>query len=119
MLDLSIDEQKWLDAYRATLAARWPGVVERVAVFGSKARGDAGENSDLDVLVLVNTDDRRAQRRMRRIGHDIATELSLATGARYIAVSVMIYSATEWAHRTSENSMFQTAVEREAVTLHG
>lgn len=119
MLTLRTDEQRWLDAYRAALAARYPGAVERVAVFGSKARGDAGADSDLDILVLVNTDDRRVQREVSDIGHDLATELSVASDAQFIAASIIVYSTTEWAQSVSENSLFQTAVEREAVTMHG
>jgi len=119
MLDLSAHERQWLNAYRDALAARYSGVVERVAVFGSKARGDAGADSDLDVLVLVNTDDRRAQRDISRIGHDLATELSFAADAQFIAASIMVYSAAEWAQRVFENAAFQTAVEREAFNLGG
>lgn len=35
------------------LRERFPGRIEAVYVFGSKARGDHGEGSDFDVLVVV------------------------------------------------------------------
>jgi len=119
MLTLNADERKWLDAYRDALDARWPGVVARIAVFGSKARGDANADSDLDVLVLVNTDDRNTQREINHLGHDLVTELSMAPDAHFFIVSIMVYSTAEWAHRVSDNALFQTEVERDAVTMHG
>jgi len=119
MLTLNADERKWLDAYRDALDARWPGVVARIAVFGSKARGDANADSDLDVLVLVNTDDRDTQREINHLGHDLAVDLSLEPGAQFIAASIMVYSTAEWAQRVSDNALFQTEVERDAVTMHG
>jgi len=117
MLTLNADERRWLDAYRAALDARWPGVVERIAVFGSKARGDANTDSDLDVLVLVNTDDRRVQWEVSDLGHDLVTDLSMAPDAHFFIVSIMVHSTAEWAQRVSDNALFQTEVERDAVTM--
>lgn len=42
-----------LAAYRAALDAALPGIVSRVLLFGSRARGDATQDSDFDVAVLV------------------------------------------------------------------
>ena len=53
MLTLHPEEQTWLDEYRKALGERHPGTVLRMVVYGSKARGDAREDSDLDVLVVV------------------------------------------------------------------
>ena len=41
MLKLSADEQTWLDRYRQALKERHSGVVVRMVIYGSKARGDA------------------------------------------------------------------------------
>ena len=51
MLILSAAEQAWLEAYRAVLNKEFPGLVEQVIIFGSKARGTATADSDLDVLI--------------------------------------------------------------------
>ena len=53
-MNLNPDEQAWLDEYRQTLAKDYPGLVDDILIFGSKARGDAGPDSDLDVLVVLN-----------------------------------------------------------------
>lgn len=42
-----------LIALRSALEARFPGRVERVCLFGSWARGEATETSDIDVAAVI------------------------------------------------------------------
>lgn len=111
MLTLNADEQKWLDAYRTALATRYPGVVECVAVFGSKARGDADADSDLDVLVMLRGGDWKFQTQIRRLGyrHDLA-----ARGE--VLPFIMTYTRDVWDERKRHGNPFQLAVDKEAVT---
>lgn len=52
-LTLSEREQAALAEYQSRLLARFRQRIRRIALFGSKARGDAGPESDLDVLVVL------------------------------------------------------------------
>ena len=72
MLKLSADEQTWLDEYRQALKERHSGVIVRMVIYGSKARGDAQAHSDLDVLIIVRNDSAVLKRMLRDIGYDLA-----------------------------------------------
>ena len=50
---LEPNERRWLERYVERLKNAPGGLLKRVVVYGSKARGDAGPVSDVDVLVLV------------------------------------------------------------------
>jgi len=50
---LDENEQRALSEYRDFLLQRFPQQVERLILFGSKARGDSVAGSDIDVLVVL------------------------------------------------------------------
>ena len=47
-LKLTRDERTWLREYCKALDEQHPGAVRRLLIYGSKARGQAGPDSDLD-----------------------------------------------------------------------
>ena len=52
-----------LQSFRRTLTELYGAELDRVVLFGSRARGDAGRDSDYDVAVfLKHMDDRRTER---------------------------------------------------------
>ena len=108
MLKLTPAEQAWLDEYRQTLAKDYPGLVDDILIFGSKARGDAGPDSDLDVLVVLAEADRWTKRGVRHTGH-------LLSALSDVMPSIMVYTRAEWQARESSMSPFYQTVMRDAV----
>lgn len=53
-IPLAVRERAAIRAAARALASRFP--VESVILFGSKARGDSGPESDMDLLVLTSRD---------------------------------------------------------------
>jgi predicted nucleotidyltransferase len=76
--DLSHHEQRVLSDLRQQIARRLPELRVHITVFGSRARGDAEVDSDMDVLLAVETD-RLAFPDKQRL-RQIASEISLASG---------------------------------------
>lgn len=110
MLKLTPEEQTWLDAYRNELEQRHPGAVVRMLVYGSKARGEAHAESDLDVLLIVKNKACGLKRELRRIGYRLAATSDALP-------SVLAYTEAEWQSREKSGSTFRQAVERDAVRV--
>ena len=56
MLKLTREEQAWLNDYRKAIEGKHAGVVHEMLIYGSKARGQAHAESDLDVLLVVTNE---------------------------------------------------------------
>lgn len=107
-MKLTPDEKAWLAAYRSGLAERFPDLVEALVIFGSKARGEAGADSDLDVLVILRRGDRNTKKDVRRLGHSLAV-------LSEVVPSIMVFDREEWKLREQTDSPFYRAVMRDGV----
>ena len=85
-----------LRRFRAALDEAYGDRIERVVLFGSRARGDAREDSDYDIAVFLrDMPDRFAE--MNRLA-DLGTDLLEETGA---IVHALPYPAGSHEDRTS------------------
>jgi uncharacterized protein len=108
---LNTEDQAWLDSYRAAIAARFGPLVSSIIVFGSKARGDATPDSDLNhPLLVIEEGDWRLKSELA----DVAYELAIGTD---IMPSVKIYTRAEWEQLRESESPFREAVTREGVLV--
>lgn len=83
-MKLTEQEQKAVERFAAALRERWGSEIIEIHLFGSKARGDAGPESDVDLLVITERDDWRLKDEIGRV----ATEILLAEGV-YLSVKVL------------------------------
>jgi predicted nucleotidyltransferase len=84
-----------LTRFRTALDALYGSRIERVVLFGSRARGDARDDSDYDVAVfLKDLDDRWAESEKIAVA---ATDVLGATGA---VIHAMAYRAGSYLERT-------------------
>ena len=85
-----------LDKFRSAVALVYGARIERVVLYGSRARGDAKPDSDYDIAVFINDLSSRWQE-FRRLA-DIEIGLLDETGA---VVHAMPYPAGSWRERGS------------------
>jgi predicted nucleotidyltransferase len=102
-------ERAWLKAYRQELLAKYADLVDEMIVYGSKARGDSGPESDLDVLLVVKNKAKGRKRELRELGH------LLAAGTDVLS-SIMVYTRREWDERKESGSSFRRNIERDGGT---
>ena len=65
-LHLANRDQRALQDFVGYLQMSIPDRIEFVALFGSKARGDSQQGSDIDVLVILSQEDRQLRREILR-----------------------------------------------------
>lgn len=92
------------------LAQHYDPTLFQVTLFGSRARGDADEESDLDLFVALKEDD--PQGAVKTVADRIACELTLEYG---ILVSVFI--ADREFLKQHEGFAFLEAIKEEGVPL--
>lgn len=94
--------------YREALEASFPGRARTVRVFGSMARGEAHEDSDVDILVIL--DGASFAERGRAI--DLATELGLAEG---LVFAPIVLTVEEWTQLVERERALPLEVERDGI----
>ena len=103
MLQLTSEEQAWLDAYRKALNKKHSGVVKEMLIF-AKACGAHAE-SDLDMLLIVKDKAGALKSELRRTGYLLAATAE-------VLPSILAYTQEEWKSRKRNGSTFRKAVER-------
>ena len=90
------------------VAALMPYQPERIILFGSAARGEADEYSDLDLVIIKQTDERFMQRSIqatRLVPSDVATD-------------ILVYTPEEFRRMVEEDNPFIEQVLKDAVVLY-
>ena len=74
-MKLSIKESEIVERFRQIIEDKFSAEIVDVWVFGSKARGDATKESDIDVLVITLSDNWKIGDEVREIGYGIDDEI--------------------------------------------
>ena len=84
--------------------------ISDIIVYGSKARGDWNEDSDIDVLLIVKDEAEHIQNELREKGYDMADHSVMLP-------SILIRTEGEWAARAANGLLFHEQVERDGVSV--
>jgi predicted nucleotidyltransferase len=110
---LTSEEQAAVTELGRRLRERFGLRVTKVAVYGSRARGDVHEGSDIDVLVLLDGEVGFAERRaVTRIACDVALE-----APNFVELAPRTMSAAEFDRLLGEEWRFACDVAREGVPV--
>ena len=104
------EERAWLEKLRATIQEQYDDAVQRMVLFGSKARGDWHEESDIDVLVIVADAAAAKKTEIRRLGARLAAGTMVVPG-------VVTQTEAEWKRMGAAKMNWHAEVERDGVSL--
>lgn len=106
---LTPDDRAAIERASRVLREQFP--VDRIILFGSKARGDDQPDSDIDLLVLTREDLDWGRR--IAISHAMS-DLQMELGAM---VSPVVFAADEWEHGVSQALPLHDEVDRDGVLV--
>jgi predicted nucleotidyltransferase len=107
---LNEKEQLALKKFRKTIERLLNDNSIEIKLFGSKARGDAKKDSDLDTLVIISNNDWR----LCDVVYEIATDLLIETN---ICISPKVISRKEYNYLNNIASPFIKNVIRDGITI--
>ena len=90
MLNLSADEQAWLDEFRRQLEEQFPGLVEDIIIFGPYSRGISDPDVDFNTLVLIKEGDRKKAEKVADLGYMVDVDTVC------VGPTLMVRTAAEW-----------------------
>jgi len=107
---LTFDEQAAVMEYTAYIRAQFPRRILDVILFGSKARGDADAESDIDLLVLVDSEDNEFRSTLWRLASDVSLKYD-------VILSPRVLSQARWVEAEQARFPLYRAVMTEGVPL--
>lgn len=81
---------------------------EKVFLFGSQAKGTATKSSDIDLCVVMNTDNKR--KLLADMYFNIDSDLP---------IDFLLYTPNEWANCVEDSASFAYKIVKEGVLLYG
>ena len=104
------DEREWLKDFRDALQTRYADAITRAVLFGSRARGDWNEDSDIDVLMIVRNEVSSMKKEIQELG------ASLSVG-RLAVPTVIPQTEAEWTIIGGSGLPLHTEVEAQGVSV--
>lgn len=103
-------ESRALSAYTTWLRQRFGERLRELVLFGSRARSEAHEDSDVDLLVVIDDLDDGEGREIAHAAGDILTEYD-------VLVSPLTLSSERMAHLRAHRRRIAIEIERDGVPL--
>ena len=102
------DERNWLEAFRTAIRTKHAGAVKDIVIYGSKARGDWHEDSDIDVLLILTNDAAEQREALENLAYDLSVTADALP---------LLTTKTEEEWNGEADTAFHRAVERDGVSV--
>lgn len=109
-LPLSDNENKALQGFIKYLTDLYPEQMVSIDLFGSKARGEARQDSDIDLLIIVQNRDYIDRNKI----YEYVLDADLNYG---VNISLKIYNKDEYNKLSQMNIPFTANIQKEGINL--
>ena len=103
-------EKPIIEEFKRRVEQRFPGELVRLVVFGSKVRGEATAESDVDLLAVIQSDNWRLGDEIRGVGY--ALELEHA-----VVLSIHVISRNHYDRMRASGTQFFHVLDQEGVVV--
>ena len=107
---LSAAEKQGISVFTKRVRKFFGASLLDIRIFGSKVRGDFDKESDIDILLVIDSDDWHLQDEISKIAADVNMELDCN-------ISPVIYTHREHERNKYFRTLFIQEVEKEGVSL--
>jgi len=107
---LTEKEKSILLEFKRDLLKKYPDEIIKIIIFGSKARGDAHAESDIDVLVIIKPDNWQVIDAIRTIGYNLDQSIDYK-------LSIQAFSETHYNYLQENNFQFTNNVARDGILV--
>lgn len=90
------------------------GKIKRIILYGSYARGDFNLESDVDIMILLNCEQKEITKRRKEISR-IASRIGLKND---IMISLLARSCTDYENQMKYQPFYQN-IEKEGMEIYG
>jgi predicted nucleotidyltransferase len=82
------DKKKILSEYKKILNENFPGIIDKVILFGSQAEDTANDSSDYDIMVVLNTDyDWQIEKNIYDITYDVDLKNDVVSDIKIVSTN--------------------------------
>lgn len=107
---LTTRERTAVEAFLQRLHRDYGHLVQRTLLFGSKARGDSGPDSDIDILIIADVENWPLRDAISLIAARVSLEYGVLIGPRIIGLE-------RWQRMAREQFSFYENIAREGIPL--
>ena len=109
-MKLSRKEKKIVERFRQIIYDKFPDEIINVLIFGSKARGDATKESDIDVLVITLSNNWKTGDEIRDIGYELDDEIEYK-------LSIQVISKVHFDYLRQNNFLFVENINNDGIIV--
>lgn len=109
-MELLPKEKEIITKYKDVLLRDYEDQIQNFILYGSKARGDANKESDIDILITLTNYDWKLGDKIRRIGYELDEEIEYK-------FSIIVLSESEFENQKREKYQFAHNVIRDGVMI--